>query len=182
MVSKRTAISKATRFAIFARDNFTCRYCGRQSDVVPLEVDHVIPVCQDGTNDRENLITACKDCNRGKSGKTIPQTVPTEADRLRLAQERNEQVAAAEAAKQAASARHDLRQAVVNYWCDARGFKEADSSTINVIVRYVEEFGAPIVFAWIDHAAAKLRGRSDCHVGRYISGIRRSHKQENGLS
>ena len=38
-------------------------------DDVILEVDHVLPVCEGGTNDIDNLVTSCKDCNRGK-GKT----------------------------------------------------------------------------------------------------------------
>lgn len=55
--SKRKAISKGVRFSIFSRDQYQCRYCGRQSDVVELVIDHVIPVAQGGTNDVENLLT-----------------------------------------------------------------------------------------------------------------------------
>lgn len=59
--------SKRLRFEILKRDKFTCRYCGRsplQGDKVILEVDHVNP---DGPTSSNNLITACKDCNSGKS-------------------------------------------------------------------------------------------------------------------
>ena len=31
------------------------------------------PVCQGGSNDYENLVTACKSCNRSKAGKTPEQ-------------------------------------------------------------------------------------------------------------
>jgi len=121
---KRISISKRVRFDIFSRDGFTCKYCGRQSDVVPLHVDHVLPVCQGGTNDPENLITSCEECNLGKGGKTIPQHIPTESDRLRLAQERNEQMKTVKAAKAAVKARANLRQEIVNYWCQVRGEEE----------------------------------------------------------
>jgi hypothetical protein len=55
------------RFDIFKRDHFTCRYCGAKAPDVELEVDHVIPVNNGGTDDPENLITACVSCNSGKA-------------------------------------------------------------------------------------------------------------------
>ena len=69
-MSKRKSISKKTRFEVFKRDNFTCQYCGKMAPDVILEVDHINPVKCGGSNDILNLITSCKDCNRGKgSGK-----------------------------------------------------------------------------------------------------------------
>ena len=62
----RKHISKKLRFEVFKRDNFTCQYCGRMAPDVILEVDHIKPVCKGGENDILNLITSCKDCNRGK--------------------------------------------------------------------------------------------------------------------
>lgn len=174
---KRKPISKSVRFSVFARDGFTCRYCGKQSDNAVLEVDHVIPVCQGGTNDLENLITSCVDCNRGKGGKKIDQAAPSEADRLRLAQERNEQMGAAIAVKQAAEARDALRQEVVNYWCSVSGRKDVDTTTISIVCGYVEQFGADIVFRWIDKAIHKIPN-NDKEAGKYISGIRRFHLKE----
>lgn len=71
MTSKKTYIRKPIstrkRFEIFKRDSFTCQYCGVKPPKTPLEVDHIIPVSKGGTNDEHNLITACFDCNRGKS-------------------------------------------------------------------------------------------------------------------
>lgn len=68
----RTPVSVRTRFEIFKRDSFTCRYCGRTSPEVVLEVDHIVPVADGGDNDEMNLVTSCWDCNRGKS--SIPLT------------------------------------------------------------------------------------------------------------
>jgi hypothetical protein len=59
------AVSKRTRYEVLRRDNFTCRYC-RSTDN-PLTVDHVQPVALGGTDDPANLVTACRDCNAGKS-------------------------------------------------------------------------------------------------------------------
>lgn len=62
----RKGLSKKTRFEVFKRDKFTCQYCGRMSPDVILEVDHIKPVAEGGTNKMMNLITSCRDCNRGK--------------------------------------------------------------------------------------------------------------------
>ena len=61
------------RFEVFLRDNFTCQYCGRnpKEDPIKLEIDHIIPRSKDGENKKENLITACYDCNIGKSNLII---------------------------------------------------------------------------------------------------------------
>ena len=54
------------RFLVFKRDSFTCQYCGRKSPEAELECDHVIPRARGGSDEAENLITSCYDCNRGK--------------------------------------------------------------------------------------------------------------------
>ncbi|MGE5309300.1 MAG: HNH endonuclease [Deltaproteobacteria bacterium] len=59
----------AKRFAVFKRDNFRCRYCGKsakESGVV-LSIDHAIPKKRGGTEEISNLVTACLVCNLGKN-------------------------------------------------------------------------------------------------------------------
>jgi HNH endonuclease len=41
--------------------------CGRDRSEVALEVDHVIPVAEGGTDELHNLATLCRPCNNGKS-------------------------------------------------------------------------------------------------------------------
>lgn len=74
----RINISPSHRFAIFKRDNFTCRYCGRnRKDGVKLQVDHVHSVSAGGDNRNSNLVTACWECNIGKGKKPMePSQVP----------------------------------------------------------------------------------------------------------
>jgi hypothetical protein len=69
--AKRVGLSKKLRYEVFKKDNFKCVYCGAKpsDEGVILEVDHVLPVFEGGTNDIENLVTSCKKCNIGK-GKT----------------------------------------------------------------------------------------------------------------
>lgn len=78
MKTKRAMIPQGVRFDVFRRDNFTCVYCGASSPDVVLECDHKVPVAKGGKDDRDNLVTACFDCNRGKSAKDAPDR-PTPA-------------------------------------------------------------------------------------------------------
>lgn len=61
------AVSKRLRYEVFRRDNHTCRYCGGTPPDVKLTVDHVTPVALGGSDEPTNLVTACRDCNAGKS-------------------------------------------------------------------------------------------------------------------
>lgn len=59
---------KEIRVKVFARDRYTCRYCGKCG--VRLECDHVIPISRGGPAALENLVTACFRCNRAKRDRT----------------------------------------------------------------------------------------------------------------
>ena len=61
---------KITRRAIFARDRWTCQYCG--SGHSNLTVDHVIPRSRGGASSWDNIVTCCAPCNRRK-GDRLPK-------------------------------------------------------------------------------------------------------------
>lgn len=65
--SPRSGMSKRLRFSILERDDFTCQYCGLRPPYTVLQVDHIIAVTHGGDSSPDNLITACADCNSGKS-------------------------------------------------------------------------------------------------------------------
>ncbi len=169
----RTPLSKRVRFAVFARDGFTCRYCGAQSDTAKLVVDHITPVAAGGTNDPENLVTACEPCNAGKGARTIEQHAPTESDRLRLEQEMREQEALAEAARRARDARAQFRQMICDTWCDTFNTDRVDVLTLNTMVSFARRYGIQIVIEWMEAAARHPEIRNDRRRGMYISGCRR---------
>ena len=60
---------KITRRAVFARDEWTCQYCGSRSK---LTVDHVIPRSKGGPSGWENIVASCAPCNRRK-GDQLPR-------------------------------------------------------------------------------------------------------------
>ena len=54
------------RLAIYLRDRFTCLYCLTDlhgADPRDITLDHLVPVSDGGTNDADNLVTACRACN-----------------------------------------------------------------------------------------------------------------------
>jgi 5-methylcytosine-specific restriction endonuclease McrA len=67
-----------SRVNVFARDKFTCQYCGSQPHRSRLNLDHVIPRSLGGRTTWENVVCSCVDCNRDKGGRTPEQA------RLRL--------------------------------------------------------------------------------------------------
>jgi 5-methylcytosine-specific restriction endonuclease McrA len=65
-------IAVGLRFTVFQRDGFRCRYCGRTpADGALLEADHVLPRSKGGPDTLENLVTACWECNSGKSDRLL---------------------------------------------------------------------------------------------------------------
>ena len=72
---------KITRRAVFARDRWTCQYCGHERG--NLTVDHVIPRSKGGGSSWDNIVTCCAPCNRRKGDRLPRQAnmVPVNAPR-----------------------------------------------------------------------------------------------------
>ena len=92
MPKTSTAIGKKARFEIFKRDAFTCAYCGRTPPAVVLQVDHIHPKSKGGSDTPENLITACLDCNQGKTNIPLSKVPESLASSMAIVREREEQV------------------------------------------------------------------------------------------
>lgn len=62
-----------SRLNIYARDDDTCQYCGRQLKRSELNLDHVVPRAQGGRTSWENVVCSCIECNLSKGGRTPEQ-------------------------------------------------------------------------------------------------------------
>ena len=69
-IPRDTHRRKSTRRAVFARDNWTCQYCGARSN---LTVDHVIPRSKGGGSSWDNIVASCAPCNRRKGNLLLRQ-------------------------------------------------------------------------------------------------------------
>jgi 5-methylcytosine-specific restriction endonuclease McrA len=65
-------IPAKVRKAVYERDQYACFYCGKKrSEGAVLNLDHFIARALGGTNEIDNLFTACRECNNRK-GRTGP--------------------------------------------------------------------------------------------------------------
>jgi hypothetical protein len=55
-------IEQRISWAVYERDKFHCCYCGRGG--IPLTVDHLVLWEEGGPSIEENLLTACRKCNK----------------------------------------------------------------------------------------------------------------------
>lgn len=79
------AVSKRLRFEVFRRDGYRCYYCGTRGNETTgdgLTIDHVTPVALGGSDKADNLVSACGDCNYGKSSTPADAETVTDIDRL----------------------------------------------------------------------------------------------------
>lgn len=136
------SVSTRTRFEILKRDGFRCRYCGSTPLAGPLHVDHVVPSSKGGTDDPENLLTACSTCNLGKSNVKLDESrlrKTMSADDLR---EQTEQITAyMEACKDVTKVRNDFRRFIAGRWKDAVGEDRLSDAFVTRLVRVVETVG-----------------------------------------
>ena len=54
-----------TRRAVFARDDWSCQYCGAPAE----NLDHVVPKSKGGLHVWENVVAACRRCNSRKENR-----------------------------------------------------------------------------------------------------------------
>jgi 5-methylcytosine-specific restriction endonuclease McrA len=67
---------QVTNTFLFARDNYSCQYCGRHRSELRgrqfLTRDHILPISRGGGNAWRNVVTSCSPCNN-KKGDRLPE-------------------------------------------------------------------------------------------------------------
>jgi 5-methylcytosine-specific restriction endonuclease McrA len=64
------AQASLTRRAVFARDGWTCQYCGGPAE----NLDHVVPRSRGGEHTWRNVVASCRRCNARKENR-LPHEV-----------------------------------------------------------------------------------------------------------
>lgn len=62
---------RENRIEVYLRDDYKCRYCGKQLTRFTATLDHLKPVTEGGDNSFGNLVTACLDCNSTKTKRPV---------------------------------------------------------------------------------------------------------------
>jgi len=66
-------IEQSVSWNVFRRDNYSCRYCAKND--VPLTVDHVVLWETNGDSVENNLISACRKCNKTRGNMPYPEWI-----------------------------------------------------------------------------------------------------------
>ncbi len=157
-------------------------------DVI-LEVDHIKPVAEGGTNGMLNLITSCRDCNRGK-GKTrldTNQELKKQQEELQILAEKREQL------KMLMEWRTELSELmqeevdyVCDYWLSQVGYSLTDTGKGQVL-SYIRQFGINELLDAIDISITQyFRGTKESATWAFlkIGGIcynrRKAREERNG--
>lgn len=166
----RKSISKRIRFEVFKRDGFTCQYCGSKPPGVVLELDHIYPVSKGGTNRRDNLITSCFGCNRGKADGLLSEIPQSVTDRGEMLKEKRDQLRAYERLLASIRADEESRIDLI-----AKAFAlHFDGYTISDRFResvrgFLQKMPVDVVEGAMHKACLKVRSRDDAL--RYFCGI-----------
>lgn len=62
---------KSVRELVYKKYDGHCAYCGCELEYKDMQVDHILAVGRGGTNDVDNLLPACRQCNYDKHERTI---------------------------------------------------------------------------------------------------------------
>lgn len=174
----RKSTGKRLRFEIMKRDGFKCRYCGATAATVLLHIDHVVPVAEGGSSDPANLVTACVDCNGGKSRipldeSQLPEQEPT-SDMLEHAEQMR---AYLDAVKERESAFGEMADYAESLWKErVSHYVNGDTSTS--LRRAVSAVGLDRVIEAIG-AVAKSNASSSYDRVRYFNGVIRNMRNRD---
>ena len=159
-MAKRKPLSKKMRFEVFKRDKFTCQYCGRMSPDVILEVDHIKPVAEGGTNDLINLVTSCMDCNRGKGKRELSDdsAVKVQREQLKELAKKSEQLKMLVEWKDELLAADDTKVDIVcDYIESTYGGSVRDTGRAKIRI-YLKQYSVEEVIKAFDEAYLRTRG------------------------
>ena len=170
-MSERKAVSPKVRFERFKKDSFQCQYCGRKTPEVILEIEHIVAVANGGTNDIENLTTACWDCNRGKGATPldeIPGSIDLHQQTIELA-EREMQLREYNAIKEQARLRKDKDLGLLReVW--GRLFPRADNVYPNALASFLEKIAREDIIGAMQKTARRFGEKAEYESGGHPAG------------
>lgn len=157
-MAKRKSLTKKTRFEVFKRDKFQCQYCGNTAPEVVLNVDHIDPVANGGSNELINLITSCFDCNQGKKARLLNDdtVVKKQRKQMELIQERREQLELMLEWKKTLTEFEDEKVIMVSdYWASMMNPYSLNENGLKSLEKLIKKFPIEDILESIDIANKK---------------------------
>ena len=170
------AVTKRVRFEVFRRDNFTCRYCHATDK--ELTIDHVVPQALGGSDNPDNLVACCKDCNSGKTSINPDESLVSDVQERALAF-RDALRAAINMVNTSVESETDYFNTVTDLWEDITSISETQCfmrpKTWKSTIRYWYSLGVPygIIKYAFTIVSEKVRARTlpESYAFRYSKGI-----------
>lgn len=179
MNGERGTISPSLRWSVFARDGFTCRYCGAQAGQpgVELHADHLVSVAEGGDESYDNLVTACLTCNGGKGARSL-KAAPCSAEVIQRTEDRTKLLSDQAAAMAAAmGAQQQVKEQATALKRTAYGDRKHVSmgkGEESRIITWCRNYGADNVLEW--YSAAYRAGVRPRYAVRYVCGCIKNHR------
>lgn len=177
------AVSKRTRFEVFKRDAFACQYCGRMPPAVMLQVDHINPQSAGGCDEIDNLLTACADCNLGKSNVPLDCLPSSLSEKVEVLEEKREQLAALNEMleKDAKTLKRHVNHICRHFKALFPGHALSLTFKTNSLPTFLKHFSYLELESFMSKAASKQPRRPDDAL-RYFCGIcwRKIKEEDNG--
>ena len=178
-MARRKSTGTRQRFEILKRDDFTCRYCGQKSPDVILEVDHIVPKAEGGSDDPINLGASCRGCNSGKSDRPL-SSVSTGEDAYEKAVELFEKERQLREYERLRGAIEERRARDLTRLVDGVTFT-IDSDMLPYIRTALKDFSVYDVTDAVQTAFERTRGWQP-QATRYFCGIVRNWRENGGPS
>lgn len=170
-MAKRKAISKGVRFEVFKRDGFECQYCGAHPPGIILHIDHIRAVSDGGSNEIDNLVTACEPCNLGKGARPLSLVPMALKDKRNEVAEREAQIHGYQAVMDARRRRLDMEASVVCsiFEGNAAGRTLSPSSMVSVR-KFLTDIGLHEVMEAMEVACSRKPGGTQATF-KYFCGV-----------
>jgi len=142
-----------------------------------LVIDHIVPVASGGSDDQENLATACEECNFGKSDRPIlgPPPTPSQlAEAQAIKEERFDMQGHAASVSALIEEREEFRRLVETLYETEVGHPVSKPSTLNLLVNLHHEFGDELATMLSIVASKDLCTENDRI--RYLCGVARNKR------
>jgi len=169
------------RFSVLERDGFQCQFCGTKAPDAELHVDHLTPISAGGSDQMDNLVAACKECNQGKGARLLSEPTDNEdlkAKQAHLAERLNILCKCDSLQAQIMEEKDEEAWKIARHWEKFRGGKpdkqglwSASHAILLAVRSMLTRMTFEDVLACADITLARMRESEETHAIRYMYAV-----------